>query len=136
MFLAVSDSGSTRADFPSEERENEIRENIEEDYQSNTEEEAAPRARHHPKPPQDAAAKLFDELNRVVQSNVKFEAYGRDQILESATALVRYGAPSLERLRTTGDQARKYLPDDMRETEKAVFPRHSSYLKAKQPYTS
>ena len=57
----------------------------------------------------------------MIAGNSKFDAFGHNQAWGSATKLVQYGIISLESFRTTDDQARKYLFDDLRETEKLSF---------------
>ena len=121
-----------RAEYPSDERENDSPpEERDPDQISNNDdgELDPPRLRQPPLPHPDLVEKLPKELSEVVKASVKFEAYDSQMVNDSAHVLVRYGILSLERFRTTDGQARKYLFEDIRKTEKLSFREISLNLK-------
>ena len=68
---------------------------------------------------------------------MEFAASPPRRIFETANLLVSYGITSIEAFRTTVEIARRYLPEDLRGTEKLTFyslPAFSSLL-AKYPRT-
>ena len=69
----------------------------------------------------EAVTALFAELIIVATTNSKFEAFPPGRVLEPANILVRNGISTIEAFRATDDTARKYLPDDYRETERLPY---------------
>ena len=126
----MEDSESFKAAFSSEERENDNPPLDDDDHRSNPESEA-PKSQARQPPPADPhlVNDLYRELKHVVDSTAKFEAFSTEQTWESAMVLVRYGIKSLESFRTTDDQARKYLFEDLRKTEKLSFREIALILK-------
>ena len=82
-----------------------------------------------PLPEKQLVSALFHELQRVIAGNSKFDAFDHNQAWESAEKLVQYGIISLESFRTTDGQARKYLFEDLRKTEKLPFREIALILK-------
>ena len=122
------DSDSFRADFPSGARGGSDRENDPEGGHLPLEEfedaeagDGHPAVLETPRPRRNTLGNLPNEITEIVDADVKFEAFGRAQIWDSAMALVRYRVPRLERFLAADDKAREYLPDAIRKPWEIPF---------------
>ena len=71
---------------------------------------------------EELADALSSDLLAIARGHSKFAPFRTDRIVDSASLLVRYGLGSIETFRTTEEQARRYLFEDLRKTEQLNVP--------------
>ena len=75
------------------------------------------------------AEALAADLLNIKNARSEFASFCDGRIAESASLLVRHGLETVEAFRTTGEQARRFLFEDLRKTEQLNFIQLSFPLK-------
>ena len=126
------DIPSPRAEWESEERSQ--NEDDEASGESPLAELPAPAQRRPIPPPLTEVQTVLAEALSMVLLDIKrarrkFATFSDERVSGSASILVRYGLDSIEAFRTTDEQARRFLFEDLRKSEQLNFPQLGFLLK-------
>lgn len=128
----MANSPSPRAEWPSETRSPDKLDENEDGPENKNDDKLSPDQLgqlilRRPLPPHlsdgraDFAEALARDLRDIAYGHSKFAAFGDERITQSDTLLVRYVLATVEAFRTTDEQARRYLFEDLRRAEQLNF---------------